>query len=778
MTSSVRILTTQTLDSSPAVLLLSPDGSKTIVNCGEGCQRAFLEYSQKLSTVNRIALTHLTHESIGGLPGMILTTADVAAAAMENAKAALGSKKKEEPECQPGLDLIGPTGTKQFIHSLRHFMRREKFDLRIQEGACYQTKKEIPKKQKPRKGQPDSESFHLQSIAFRQNNVHSSQHTIKRPRIESSSEVLSFIFTTPPILGKFQIDKAKALGIPPGPMYAQLKSGKDLTFKDKQGNEKTVQSCEVVEPGSPGVAVAVLYYPSWDVLDQIKSCEVMTKLSKNTSDQPALEVIVHMAPHNIFHSDACRTWRQDFASEVEHIFLETNISLESFQNGHNDHGTPFQSAAIGARARSQLCSSVYRVTNIPEKKIGGGQSVLVTDDTMKVVNAKPMLEYIVIPRGRKGFCDGDAVTEKWRELKSEADDLVESSGAASSAMEILSKTPTTLNGKCELLFTGTGSAMPCKHRNVSGISLRMDNGNSILLDVGEGTTGQILRASHGQSYDEVLAGIKAVWISHPHADHHLGILRLLTERHSLVSSDPLLLIAPPNLLRFLEEYEQVDPRVSGTYLFLDCADLMPNVQQSTWPLDRIENHQAMMRKLQQDLGVTSCTAVPVTHCRHAYAVILQDTSFGTVAYSGDCRPSMTFAKAALNADLLIHEATFEDGMEAEANVKRHCTVGEALDVAKNMQAKAIVLTHFSQRYPRIPPLKKTEIESAAMSSATIPIIFAFDFATFSPGNLLAASRLTPALRLLYPEDDSGCEPDQTVLSALEVPGLFAQTEIL
>jgi hypothetical protein len=55
-------------------------------------------------------------------------------------------------------------------------------------------------------------------------------------------------------------------------------------------------------------------------------------------------------------------------------------------------------------------------------------------------------------------------------------------------------------------------------------------------------------------------------------------------------------------------------------------------------------------------------------------------------------------------------------------------IGEALDVAKNMQAKAIVLTHFSQRYPRIPPLRtNTEIESAATSSGNIPIIFAFDF---------------------------------------------------
>ena len=41
----------------------------------------------------------------------------------------------------------------------------------------------------------------------------------------------------------------------------------------------------------------------------------------------------------------------------------------------------------------------------------------------------------------------------------------------------------------ELLFTGTGSAIPCKHRNVTGMYLRFHNGNAMLLDVGEGTTG-------------------------------------------------------------------------------------------------------------------------------------------------------------------------------------------------------------------------------------------------------------------------------------------------
>ena len=73
MTSCLRVLSTQELDSFPSILLVSPNGKKILVNCGEGCQRIFLEHGQKVSSIDTVCLTHLGHESLGGLPGMILT---------------------------------------------------------------------------------------------------------------------------------------------------------------------------------------------------------------------------------------------------------------------------------------------------------------------------------------------------------------------------------------------------------------------------------------------------------------------------------------------------------------------------------------------------------------------------------------------------------------------------------------------------------------------------------------------------------------------------------
>ena len=188
MTASVRILTTSSVDSSPAILLVNGDGSKILVNCGEGCQRSFLEHSQKLSSVKAVCLTHLKYDSLGGLPGMILTVSDSMAAAMEEANSKLnasngsngggnGSNAKNmqqqqqqanQGEALPELNLIGPRGVNHFLHSLRHFMRRDKFHLNVSEGPCQTVEPSSKRKSKlKKKGSEEPPlSFTIESIAM------------------------------------------------------------------------------------------------------------------------------------------------------------------------------------------------------------------------------------------------------------------------------------------------------------------------------------------------------------------------------------------------------------------------------------------------------------------------------------------------------------------------------------------------------------------------------------------------------------------------------------
>jgi ribonuclease Z len=69
-----------------------------------------------------------------------------------------------------------------------------------------------------------------------------------------------------------------------------------------------------------------------------------------------------------------------------------------------------------------------------------------------------------------------------------------------------------------------------------------------------------------------------------------------------------------------------------------------------------------------------------------------------IVYSGDTRPFKEFPKFASSADLLIHEATFEDALAEKAELDGHSTPSQAATQAKHAKVKKLVLTHISARY--------------------------------------------------------------------------------
>lgn len=134
-------------------------------------------------------------------------------------------------------------------------------------------------------------------------------------------------------------------------------------------------------------------------------------------------------------------------------------------------------------------------------------------------------------------------------------------------------------------------------------------------------------------------------------------------------------------------------------------------------------------------GLRGFQAIRVDHCHLAYAFLCESQDGWTVGFSGDCRPSREFITAARgftpqSLDLLIHEATFENELELEAKKKKHSTMNEAIQVGVSMNAKIIILTHFSQRYPKLPQMHDDgEVENQDQSKDLLKqakVIFAFD----------------------------------------------------
>jgi ribonuclease BN (tRNA processing enzyme) len=251
----------------------------------------------------------------------------------------------------------------------------------------------------------------------------------------------------------------------------------------------------------------------------------------------------------------------------------------------------------------------------------------------------------------------------------------------------------------KIYFLGTGSAAPSRLRGSSGILLHAE-GFRLLMDAGEGTFGNLSRQFGHQGAIGELRALDAIWISHHHSDHTSGLWRLLCERGPDAPLIPV--VAPPSVLAWLEGCSSAAPQ-STTYLPIDIT-----------------------RQKGASFPAATIQSVPVLHCRDAFGIVIMlRRSSKTVVYSGDTRPCEALIRAGKFASLLIHEATFDDSMGADAKSKRHCTVGEAVRVAQQMHAGGLILTHFSQRYPSLPPQAQAASEEGVIEASPLFAV-AFD----------------------------------------------------
>jgi ribonuclease BN (tRNA processing enzyme) len=266
-----------------------------------------------------------------------------------------------------------------------------------------------------------------------------------------------------------------------------------------------------------------------------------------------------------------------------------------------------------------------------------------------------------------------------------------------------------------------------------------------LLDVGEGCVGRLrLLASvyepdnagnecRNAAYHKLLLGLKLIWVSHMHADHHTGLLCLLSHFAEALNCShcckqmhpPLDVVGPPALKDLLHVYQNT---INGSMPFSPRAFRYIFVG-GTAPL-------------QQMWGLAALVSVRVDHCRDSFGAILtikcpNPAEYLALVYSGDTRPCQAIVSAVTHTVqtcggmctvILIHEATMNDDRADDAHRKKHSTVGGAVGVATRM-AEAVhmaggrflgtVLTHFSQRYPSIPCARsETNNHASARQSAT------------------------------------------------------------
>ncbi|KAG9390764.1 Beta-lactamase superfamily domain [Carpediemonas membranifera] len=227
------------------------------------------------------------------------------------------------------------------------------------------------------------------------------------------------------------------------------------------------------------------------------------------------------------------------------------------------------------------------------------------------------------------------------------------------------------SGTPSVIFLGTSAMMPVAERNVTSILLRA-SGGSVLFDCGEGTWRQMLMASLG---DEITR-LQAVVITHSHANHTVGLTRLVYERTKAGATTPLFLACDNLVWSFFSSIlGSTVTRVNSVGLCRSAGDFgLPD-------------------------GIECLKTFPVPHIPDSSGirVDLPDFSF---AFSGDTPPTPTLIEACSGVNLLIHEATFPGGSaDRDENTKlglqAHSTAVEAVTAGKECGCQWVVLTHFS-----------------------------------------------------------------------------------
>lgn len=260
---------------------------------------------------------------------------------------------------------------------------------------------------------------------------------------------------------------------------------------------------------------------------------------------------------------------------------------------------------------------------------------------------------------------------------------------------------------------GTGGMMPLPYRWLTSLMMRY-NGSSILIDCGEGT--QIAMREKGWSPNP----IDVICFTHYHADHISGLPGMLLNMGNADRTEPLLLIGPKGLERVVNALRVIAPELPFELKFMEITEqeqvfefdgyrlkafrvnhsmvcygyTMEIDRQGRFDKERAEAAQIPMKfwsKLQKG-EVIEADGVTYTP-----DMVLGESRKGLkVTYCTDTRPTESLAKAAVGSDLLILEGMYGDPEEAEkARQKKHMTMQEAAQIAVDVNATELWLTHYS-----------------------------------------------------------------------------------
>jgi ribonuclease Z len=262
-----------------------------------------------------------------------------------------------------------------------------------------------------------------------------------------------------------------------------------------------------------------------------------------------------------------------------------------------------------------------------------------------------------------------------------------------------------------LFFAGTAGSVPTARRGLPALLLRA-GGERILFDCGEGTQQQLLRSIG-------LSDVGAVFITHFHLDHWLGLLGMIKTFDLRARERPLTLYGPPGLRGLIGAMR---PVIGRTGYPLELAELEPYEEIrfgsfliSPFPVKhRVEAYGYAFveddRPGRFDVDTARTLGIvdgpDFGRLQRGETVngvrpeqVMGETRPGRrIVISGDTAPCQAVEVLAHDADLLVHEATFLEDERARARETAHSTAHQAAEIARDAGVRLLALTHLSTRY--------------------------------------------------------------------------------
>ncbi|MFN8112456.1 MAG: ribonuclease Z [Solirubrobacterales bacterium] len=267
----------------------------------------------------------------------------------------------------------------------------------------------------------------------------------------------------------------------------------------------------------------------------------------------------------------------------------------------------------------------------------------------------------------------------------------------------------------EVIFLGTGGSVPSARRNTAAVLVRR-GGDRLLFDCGEGTQRQMQRSVG-------LINVDAIFITHLHADHYLGLPGLIKSYEMQDREEQLTIYGPPGLRSLFDSLARVigRPRYGLELVELNRAEAVDFGDYEVEPFEVSHRIVANGYALREDarpgrfdpeaaraLGVEPGPAFGELQDGNAVPgcdgtvepddVMGPDRPGRSIVITGDTEPCEETEIASEGAELLVHDASFASAEADRAAETGHSTALGAAELAAAAGVGMLALVHISSRH--------------------------------------------------------------------------------